>query len=313
MVERKNEEDPKNMDQLIAKAEVLIESLPYIRRFAGKTFVIKYGGHAMVDEELKKSVILDVIMLKYIGINPILVHGGGKEIDHWMNKVGLEPTFSRGLRVTDKETMELAEMVLVGKVNRQIVSLINRYGGKAVGLSGKDSDLMVARKLPPQSVQVDGEEEEIDLGQVGEVEKINPHLLTTLVEQNYIPVVSSIGKSYQEEEGADGLNINADYVAGEMAAALQAEKLILLTDVEGIMDDPGDPSTLVPTLSEDRAYTAIREGSINQGMIPKVESCLKALYGGVSRTHIINGRVQHSLLLEIFTDKGIGTMVVRDE
>jgi len=301
------------MNSLIAKAEVLIESLPYIRKFAGKTFVIKYGGHAMVNEELKKTVILDVVLLKYIGINPILVHGGGQEIDRWMNKVGKEPAFSQGLRITDKDTMELAEMVLVGKVNRQIVSLINRYGGKAVGLSGKDSDLLVARKAPPRHVTVDGEEKSIDLGLVGEIEQVNPELLDTLVHQNYIPVVSSIGKYYNDEEEADGLNINADYVAGEIAGALQAEKLILLTDVEGILENPDDPSTLISTLTEQNSRRLISENAIGQGMIPKVDSCLKALDKGAGRTHIINGKVQHSLLLEIFTDRGIGTMVVQDE
>ncbi len=301
------------MKSLIAKAEILIESLPYIRNFAGRTFVIKYGGHAMVDEELKKTVILDVVLLKYIGINPILVHGGGKEIDRWMNKIGKKPAFSQGLRITDKDTMELAEMVLVGKVNRQIVSMINRFGGKAVGLSGKDSDLLIARKVPPRQVEVNGVEETVDLGFVGEVEKVNPALLDTLVHQNYIPVVSSIGKYYEEEGEADGLNINADYVAGEIASALNAEKLILLTDVEGIMENPEDPSSLISTLTEENSRRLIRENMINEGMIPKVESCLKALDKGVTRTHIINGKIQHSLLLEIFTDRGIGTMVVKED
>ena len=309
MENNNNNLEYKQMENLIAKAGVLIESLPYMRQFAGKTFVIKYGGHAMVNEELKKSVILDVIMLKYIGINPILVHGGGTEIDQWMNKLGKEPTFSRGMRVTDKDTMELAEMVLVGKVNRQIVSLINRYGGKAVGVSGKDADLLLARKIAPRKVNIDGQEEIVDLGQVGEVEKVKPELLEILVQNNYIPVVSSIGKSYEEDEVADSLNINADYVAGDIAAALQAEKLILLTDVEGIMSDPNDPATLIPTLTEETARNSIDKGSISQGMIPKVEACLKALHQGVSRAHIINGCLEHSLLLEIFTDKGIGTMV----
>jgi len=309
MENNNNNLENKQMENLIAKAGVLIESLPYMRQFAGKTFVIKYGGHAMVNEELKKSVILDVIMLKYIGINPILVHGGGTEIDQWMNKLGKEPTFSRGMRVTDKDTMELAEMVLVGKVNRQIVSLINRYGGKAVGVSGKDADLLLARKIAPRKVNIDGQEEIVDLGQVGEVEKVKPELLEILVQNNYIPVVSSIGKSYEEDEVADSLNINADYVAGDIAAALQAEKLILLTDVEGIMSDPNDPATLIPTLTEETARNSIDKGSISQGMIPKVEACLKALHQGVSRAHIINGCLEHSLLLEIFTDKGIGTMV----
>ena len=303
--------DKQHMEGLISKAETLIESLPYMRKFAGKTFVIKYGGHAMVNEELKKTVILDVIMLKYIGINPILVHGGGTEIDRWMHKIGKEPEFSRGMRITDHETMELAEMVLVGKVNRQIVGLINAYGGKAVGVSGKDANLLVAHKMPPRQVEVEGKEEQVDLGQVGEIAQVNPGILRTLVEQHYIPVVSSIGNSFQkeQEEAGGSLNINADYVAGALAASLQAEKLILLTDVEGIMSDPDDPSTLISSLTEAKARSAIEEGAISRGMIPKVEACLKALHKGAKRAHIINGRVEHSLLLEIFTDHGIGTMV----
>jgi len=305
--------DQHNMENLIAKAEVMLESLPYMRKFAGKTFVIKYGGQAMVNEELKKSVILDLIMLKYLGIKPILVHGGGKEIDRWMDKVGKKPAFSRGMRVTDQETMELVEMVLVGKVNRQMVSLINYYGGKAVGVSGKDADLLLARKLPPRQVIQDGLEEQIDLGQVGEIERVNPELLQSLVEKDYIPVVASIGKPGQEQEDVNSLNINADNVAGELAATLQAEKLILLTDVEGIMTQPGDPSSLISKLTEEKAKSLMQSGEINRGMIPKVEACVKAVHRGVGRTHIINGRIQHSLLLEIFTDQGIGTMVVKEQ
>ncbi|MFY9114522.1 MAG: acetylglutamate kinase [Dethiobacteria bacterium] len=298
------------MENLIAKAEILVESLPYIRKFAGKTFVIKYGGHAMINEELKEKVAIDVILLKYIGINPILVHGGGKEITEWSRKIGKESTFAGGLRVTDAETMELAEMVLTGKVNREIVSLINGRGGKAVGLSGRDANLFIARRLAPQKVAVDGKEELVDLGLVGEITEVNAAIIHDLIRQDYIPVVSSIGVDKKRQEG---LNINADCAAGELAAALKAEKLILLTDVEGIMADPnGDRRKLISTLDKRTAAQMMADGRINEGMIPKVQSCLKALENGVSRTHIIDGRTHHSLLLEIFTDKGIGTMVVTE-
>ena len=297
------------MDNLIAKAEVLVESLPYIRQFAGKTFVIKYGGQAMVDETLKEKVMVDVILLKYIGINPVLIHGGGKEISEWSGKLGIEPSFAQGLRVTDAETMEVAEMVLSGKVNREIVSLINYHGGKAIGLNGRDANLLVARRLPPRSVVSEGREETVDLGYVGEVTSVNPEIINSLIHQDYIPVVSSIGI---DPDTGKALNINADSVAGDLASALQAEKMILLTDVEGIKADPdSDGGELVSTLDNKTAQDMINDGRISQGMIPKVESCLQALENNVSRTHIIDGRVKHSLLLEIFTNKGIGTMVVQ--
>lgn len=299
------------VENLIAKAEILVESLPYIRKFAGKTFVIKYGGHAMINEELKQKVIVDVILLRYIGINPILIHGGGKEITDWSEKLGREATFAQGLRVTDAETMELAEMVLSGKVNREIVSLMNSHGGKAIGLNGRDANLLEARRLPPCKVTVDGKEEEVDLGFVGEITGVNPGIIHSLIQQDYIPVVSSIGISPEKEQG-QGLNINADSVAGELAAALQAEKMILLTDVEGITDPNAEQGNLISTLGKQKAYRMIEDGRINKGMIPKVESCLKALENGVKSTHIIDGRITHSLLLEIFTDEGIGTMVVQN-
>lgn len=283
-----------NKEQLVDKARVLIEALPYIRTFFGKTFVIKYGGAAMTDEELKKAVILDVILLKYVGVNPVLVHGGGPEISQWMRRVGKEPRFVNGLRVTDAETMEIVQMVLAGKVNKDIVGLINRYGGKAIGLCGHDGNLIVARKHPG------------DLGLVGEVETINADLLHLLNREGYIPVIASIGSGFDGES----YNINADSVAGDLAAALKADKLIMLTDVEGIFAEEGDPSTLISSLEIERARRMIAEGRIAGGMIPKVEACIKALESGVPRTHIIDGRSMHSLLLEIFTDKGIGTMVV---
>lgn len=294
------------MKRLIGKAEVLIESLPYIRNFAGKTFVIKYGGQAMVSEELKNAVAQDVVLLKYIGINPILVHGGGKEITVLMDKLGKETNFVEGLRVTDKETMEMVEMVLVGKVNKEIVTLLNRHGGKAVGLSGKDSNMLLAEKRSPANVTVDGLEKAVDLGYVGNIVSVDPAVIHTLSSQNHIPVISSIGVSPEGE----GLNINADHVAGEIAAALNAEKLIVLTDVEGIFSRPDDLTSLISSLQRQKAREMIISGEISKGMIPKVEACIHALNNNVRRTHIIDGRISHSLLLEIFTDHGIGTMVI---
>lgn len=296
----------KGMDALIAKADILIEALPYIRNFAGKTFVIKYGGQAMVSDDLKNSVAQDIVLLKFIGINPIVVHGGGKEITGLAERLGKKTNFVGGLRVTDKETMELAEMVLVGKVNSELVKLLNRHGGRGVGLSGKDSNLLIAQKMPPVRVSQDGEESFVDLGYVGDLVRVNPEVIHNLNEQNYIPVISSIGVS---PEG-DSLNINADHVAGELAAALRAEKLIILTDVEGISARQGDATRLISSLHRQRAREMIISGDISSGMIPKVEACIKALNNNVRRTHIIDGRLSHSLLLEIFTDEGIGTMVL---
>ena len=294
------------MQEIIRKAEVLIEALPYIRTFADKTLVIKYGGQAMINQELKKSVIIDIILLKYIGLNPILVHGGGAEVTRLMQKVGKEAEFVNGLRVTDKETIDLVEMVLAGKINKEIVGMINQYGGKAVGLSGKDSNLIIAQKRPPESMVVEGEEKIVDLGYVGDVVQINPEVIRILSAQGYIPVISSLGVNLNGES----LNINADHVAGEMAAALGAEKLMVLTDVAGIFEDPKDTSSLIATLPREKALEMINRGKISQGMIPKVEACLKALEHEVRRTHIVDGRIPHSLLVEIFTDHGLGTMVI---
>ena len=296
----------KSVETFIAKAEILIEALPYIRNFAGKTFVIKYGGQAMISAEMKNLVAQDLVLLKFIGINPIIVHGGGKEITILMEKLGKEACFIDGLRITDQETMELVEMVLVGKVNKEIVSLLNRHGGKAVGLSGKDSNLLACRKKLPLKVDVNGKEQVVDLGCVGDILKINPEVIQTLSKNGYIPVISSVGVGTEGES----LNINADHVAGELAAALQAEKLIVLTDVEGIFVQEDDPGTLISTLSRRRAQEMIISGEISAGMIPKVEACIRALNNDVSRTHIIDGRLSHSIVLEIFTDEGIGTMVV---
>ncbi len=296
----------KGMDVLIAKADNLIEALPYIRNFSGKTFVIKYGGQAMVSDDLKNSVAQDIVLLKFIGIHPIVVHGGGKDITAMAERFGKKADFVGGLRVTDQETMELAEMVLVGKVNTELVKLLNRYGGRAVGLNGKDSNLLVARKMPPARVLKDGEESFVDLGFVGDLIRVNPEVVQNLSRHDYIPVISSIGVSPEGE----GLNINADHVAGELAAALRAEKLILLTDVEGIFARQGESTGLISSLHRQRAREMIITGEISSGMIPKVEACVKALNNNVRRTHIIDGRLSHSLLLEIFTDEGIGTMVL---
>ncbi len=289
------------MNEWIQKADVLIEALPYFRTFSGTTVVIKYGGQAMVSDALKRSVIMDIVLLRYVGINPILVHGGGADVTRLMNRLGKEAVFSEGLRVTDAETIEVVEMVLMGKVNKEIVSLVNQYGGKAVGISGKDADLIRARRRPPA-----GDAKcPVDLGFVGEIERVNPKVIHTLTCGGYIPVISSVGIGPKGES----LNINADHVAGQLAASLKAEKLILLTDVEGIYADFTDPASLISALPKDRALAMIRAGQINQGMIPKVQACLTALEGGVGRTHIVDGRISHSLLLEIFTDQGIGTMV----
>lgn len=294
------------VDGLIEKANVLIEALPYIRTFFGKTFVIKYGGSAMTDPELKKAVMLDVILLKYVGLNPVLVHGGGPEINQMMKRLGKEPAFVSGLRVTDEETMEIVQMVLVGKVNQEIVSLINQFGGKAIGLSGKDGNLLIARKRPAAVVVENGSgPREVDLGLVGDVESVNVEPINLLSKAGYIPVISSIAVGLDGES----YNVNADSVAGHLAAALKADKLIMLTDVEGIFENPKDAGSLISTLETSRALRMIEEGKIAGGMIPKVEACVRALEAGVSRTHIIDGRRMHSLLLEIFTDRGIGTMV----
>ncbi|HOJ77362.1 MAG TPA: acetylglutamate kinase [Bacillota bacterium] len=293
------------MESLIAKANVLVEAVPYIRTFYGKTFVIKYGGNAMINEELKKGVMQDVVLLKFLGVNPVLIHGGGPEINQMLKRVGKQSQFVQGLRVTDAETMEIVQMVLVGKLNKEIVSQLNLIGGKAVGLSGQDANLILARKTIP-TMPSDYQGEIPDIGFVGEVADINTAILNELIDNGYIPVISSIGV------GSDGVsyNINADTAAGELAAALKAEKLIMLTDVEGIFEDYNDKSSLISALKVDRAYQMINEGKIDGGMIPKVEACIKALQSGVRRTHIIDGRQLHSMLLEILTDKGIGTMVV---
>ncbi|MGE5581848.1 MAG: acetylglutamate kinase [Bacillota bacterium] len=294
------------MENAIAKAGVLIEAVPYIRTYHGKTFVIKYGGNAMINEELKHGVMQDIVLLKFLGINPVVIHGGGPEITRMLKRVGKQSQFVQGLRVTDDETMEIVQMVLAGKINKEIVAQLNLIGGKAVGLSGQDANLLMAQKTQP-TMSADFQGEVPDIGYVGEVVKINTAILEQLIAEDYIPVISSIGVGIN---GAS-YNINADTAAGELAAALRAEKLIMLTDVEGIYEDYQDKATLISALRIDRALQMINQGKIEGGMIPKVEACIKALQNGVQRTHIIDGRLLHSMLLEILTDKGIGTMVVK--
>lgn len=293
------------MKKSIEKAGVLIEALPYIRRFSGKTFVIKYGGAAMVDEELKDAFARDIVLMNYIGIKTVIVHGGGPKINSIMEKMGKKPLFIQGQRVTDEETIDIVEMVLGGFVNKQIVTLINRHGGHAIGLSGKDGNLIKAqkktiKKLSPET----GVPEIIDLGLVGEVEKINPKILVSIDQGGFIPVIAPISTG----ENNETLNINADYVAGSVAAALKAEKLILLTDVEGIKDRK---DRLFPTLQRKKIKGLISNGTISGGMLPKVQACQNALEGEVQKTHIIDGRVPHVLLLEIFTERGVGTEIVK--
>jgi acetylglutamate kinase len=289
------------MKKLIEKAEVLIEALPYIRRFYHKTMVIKLGGAAMADEGLKEGFAMDIVLMKYVGLNPVVVHGGGPQIGQVLQRMGKASTFVQGLRVTDQETMDVVEMVLVGKVNKEIVDLINRCGGKAVGLSGKDGGLIRAQKLhlSPQG-EKDTPPEIVDLGMVGEVEGINSDVIKTLDDGDFIPVIAPVGA------GADGktYNINADLVAGKVAIALGAEKLILLTDVPGVLDSKGN---LIASLKAKEAKDLIAQGVCSEGMIPKITCCLEALAGGVGKAHIIDGRVRHALILEVFTDTGVGT------
>ena len=287
-------------------ADVLIEALPYIRRFYDRRIVIKYGGAAMEDETLIHSVMQDIVLMKYVGIRPIIVHGGGPRITAWMDKIGKVPEFIQGLRVTDAETVEIAEMVL-GSINKEIVARINQHGGKAIGLSGKDANLILAEKQETQVSDEGGRSIDVDLGFVGKIIGVNTESITTLDKADYIPIIAPIGI------GTDGqtYNINADTMAGEIASAFQAEKLIVLTDTRGILRDLSDTASLIPTLRMREIDQLIKEGFIAGGMLPKVEACTTALIGGVYKTHIIDGRIPHSLLLEVFTAGGIGTEIVR--
>jgi|SRR5262245_31959216 len=277
------------VQRLIDKAEVLIEALPYIRRFLDKTIVIKYGGHAMTDEELRASFAVDVVLLKYIGLKPVIVHGGGPQIERTLERLGIGSSFVKGLRVTDDATMEVVEMVLGGSVNREIVELVQRGGGQAIGLTGNDGRMLLVRRRE-------------ELGRVGEIVAVDPAPIRALTESGFVPVIAPIGVD------AHGVthNVNADEAAGAIARALQAEKLILLTDVEGVRDASG---RLIGQLAEPEVKKLIEEGTIEGGMIPKVECCLDALRGGVARAHIVDGRILHAILLEIFTDGGVGTLL----
>lgn len=290
------------MKELIEKANILVEALPYIRNFSGKTFVIKYGGHAMVDEELKNSFAKDIVLLKYIGVDTVIVHGGGPQIGEMLSKLNIKSTFVSGMRVTDKETMNIVEMVLAGKVNKDIVNLINKNGGKGIGLSGKDGQLIKAKKLLIDNLDEFMKTPEIiDLGHVGTVTKVDTEILDTL-KKGFIPIIAPVGIG----EDFEPYNINADLVAGAVAAAAKAEKLILLTDVEGILDRD---KRLISSLNREQVEQLKREKVIEGGMIPKVDCAILALQAGVKKAHIIDGRVKHSVLLEIFTDKGVGTQI----
>jgi acetylglutamate kinase len=292
------------MKKSMERADILVEALPYIRRFYNKIIVIKYGGHAMVDDELKDMFARDVLMMKYVGIHPVVVHGGGPQIGGYLKKLGKESQFIQGMRVTDAETMDIVEMVLVGKVNKEIVGLINRHGGKAVGLSGKDGSLIRAEKYFLNAEKAKNTPPEIiDLGLVGKVKEINASLIAFLVKDGFIPVIAPTGLGDQGET----YNINADIVAGAVASALKAEKLVLLTDVEGVCDSE---KKLINTMSNAEALAMINDKVIHGGMFPKVKCCLKALRGGVKKSHIIDGRRKHAILLEMFTDSGIGTEII---
>jgi acetylglutamate kinase len=285
-----------DMDSLRQRAAMLIEALPYLRQFRDETVVIKYGGAAMVDASLRSEVLKDIVLLEHVGLNPVLVHGGGPEISEMMRRLGKEPEFVDGLRVSDEETVEIAQMVLTGKTNPELVSAIAQQGGRAIGLSGKDGGMVLACKLAGPA----------DLGMVGEVAEIRPELVNGLVAQGFIPVIAPIAAGPNGET----YNINADHLAGKFAGALQASKLMLLTDVRGVLGDRANSKSLISELMAARAKEMIASGEIESGMIPKVEACLEALAAGVKRCHIIDGRLPHALLMELFTDVGIGTMVV---
>jgi acetylglutamate kinase len=292
------------LDDLIARTQVLVEALPYIKRFHGKTFVVKYGGHAMLTPELRSAFCQDIVLLDSVGMKPVVLHGGGPQITELINKLGLESRFVRGLRVTDEATMEAAEMVLQ-RINKEIAALISRHGGRAVGLSGKDSEMMVARRMQVAVKNENGKLEQVDIGLVGEIENVNPAVLITLRDAGFIPVIAPIGIGREGQT----FNINADVAAGKIASALGAEKLILLTDVAGVQDEN---SEFISALDCRRARQMIASGTIGEGMIPKVECCIDAINSGVHNAHIIDGRLSHSVLLEIFTNHGIGTEVTRE-
>ncbi len=285
-------------ENYIEKANILMEALPYIQKLAGKTVVIKYGGNAMLDEKITETILQDITLLKYVGVNPIVVHGGGPEINNMLKKLDIQSSFHNGMRITDKATMEVVQMVLTGKLNKDLASHLNALGGKAIGLSGKDANLISVVKKPPT-------EDGVDLGYVGDIVDINTQLLSMLVNDEYIPVIAPVGS----DKDGNSYNINADIVAGEIAARLQAEKLIFLTDIDGIYADFNDKSSLMSVITVQQIHEMIQDGTITSGMIPKVKGCIKSIDCGVKRTHILNGTLPHPLILEIFTDEGIGTMV----
>lgn len=285
---------------------MLIEALPYIRQYHGKTVVVKYGGNAMINDELKVKVMQDLVLMKHVGINVVVVHGGGPEITAMMKLMGKEPEWVHGLRVTDKETMEIAEMVLVGKINPAIVALINHHGGRAVGLSGKDGGMIRARKRLLRK-NIDGQEQTFDIGFVGDVEIVDPTVINAVSHAGYIPVIAPVGAGGNNES----YNINADYVAGDVAGALGADKLLMLTDVEGVFRDYGDKSTLITEMDIEETEKLISDGIISGGMIPKVQACVNAIDKGVKKVNIIDGRLPHAILLELFTKQGIGTEIAR--
>jgi acetylglutamate kinase len=300
------------MNKLIKKANILVETLPYIRAFSDKTIVIKYGGNAMTEESLKHKFAQDIVLMKYVGINPVIVHGGGPQIDEMLNRLGIEAKFKQGVRVTDEKTMEIVEMVLAGKINMEIVDLLNRHGGRAVGVSGKDGGFITAKPLTVTAwieslgmdMDADGDSSADDtFGYVGDIQSINPRLIEKLQQDNFIPVIAPIGT---DREG-NTYNINADLVAGAVAAAVKAEKLLMLTDVKGIRNAQGRH---ISTLSRKDMQRLVKKGVIREGMLPKVHACLEALDGGVQKAHIIDGRMPHAILLEVFTHKGIGTEII---
>ena len=289
------------------RAGILVEALPYIQEFYGKTIVIKYGGNAMINEDLKQKVMEDVSLLKYVGMRPVIVHGGGPDITQFLKKVGKQSAFVSGLRVTDEETVEIAEMVLDGKVNSDIVNMLNYRGVKAVGLSGKDAGLIKAAKKLATVYDEAGQQADVDIGYVGQVASIDTSILDTLLNNGYIPVIAPIGVG----DDGESYNINADYVAAEIAVALQAEKLLLLTDTEGVYKDFADKDTFISTLTVAEAKEYIKTGIISGGMIPKIEACLKSIESGTNKVHIIDGRQPHSIILELLTSSGIGTQVIK--
>ena len=290
----------------LQKAKILVNALPYIKKYYGQTIVIKYGGSAMVDKTARKQFIKDVVLMKYIGINPVIVHGGGPEINEMLQKIGKESKFIAGNRVTDGETVEIVEMVLSGKVNKGIVADINKYGGKAVGISGKDDNMILVRQKYIEEKSENSEEtKKIDIGFVGEIENINTEIIKVLEKSDYIPVISSIGT----DKNGQTYNINADYVAGEIAGKLNADRMIFLTDVDGILLDYYDKQTLIDEIDVYHVNKLIEKGVISGGMLPKVNTCLKAIEKGVENVIILNGKLEHSLLLELFTEEGAGTLI----